>query len=353
MILTKHAFAILLIFTGFWGFTQTPVPVGLTNPSFEDTPQHSKPPIGWFYCGAAGESPPDVHPSGMFNVSHDPFDGETYVGMVTRDNETWEGLGQRLDKSLRANTCYTFNLHATRSGTYSSYSKLTRRPASYTEPIVLRIWGGNYNCEEKELLAISDKIVDTSWQAYTFILRPKLEHTHFFIEAFYNSDGNDFPYNGNVLIDNASPIIPANCETGEPLLEIEQLYIDEANYDAKIDIQTLKEIIAIEGQQITFDRLDELEKHLVQVNNRTIQYINKHLWKISEALKRAPGEKLIIALEADNPYAVIQRQSNIEALFETFGLSPSRYRFKAYRKIQKNKEWLWDIEGSNFLMRLY
>lgn len=330
-----------------------PHPIGISNPSFEDVPQHSKPPIGWFYCGPAGESPPDVHPSGMFNVSHEAFDGETYVGMVTRDNETWEGLGQRLDRAMRAYNCYSFSIYATRSSTYSSHSKMTGQPAQYIEPVVLRIWGGNYNCEEKELLAVSKKVLSEEWKSYTFLLKPQSDHTHFFIEAFYNNDGNTRAYNGNVLIDNASPLIPAACDTGTPLLEIEHLHSDESAYDVLLDMETFKDILIIEGQQIKFDRLDELEKHLVSINQHSVQYINKHLWKIAEALKRAPGQKLIIAVTGDNPYAVLQRQSNIEALFEKFNLAPSRFKFKEYKKRGKARDWLWHDAGASIYIRLY
>ncbi|HRI59483.1 MAG TPA: hypothetical protein PK228_07160, partial [Saprospiraceae bacterium] len=71
----------------------------LSNPSFEDTPKTGEVPVGWYDCGAAMETPPDVQP-GSFGVVSSPYDGNTYLGMVVRDNETWEAVGQQLQQLL-------------------------------------------------------------------------------------------------------------------------------------------------------------------------------------------------------------------------------------------------------------
>jgi len=75
-------------------------PLPFQNPSFEDQPDFGKPPVGWFYCGNFGETPPDIHPGGFYGVETLPKDGQTYVGMVVRDNGTEEQLGQRLAAPL-------------------------------------------------------------------------------------------------------------------------------------------------------------------------------------------------------------------------------------------------------------
>ena len=43
--------------------------IKLANPSFEDYPQAGHPPGGWYDCGFAGETPPDINPTGQFKVS--------------------------------------------------------------------------------------------------------------------------------------------------------------------------------------------------------------------------------------------------------------------------------------------
>ncbi|HZV43784.1 MAG TPA: hypothetical protein VFF90_04875, partial [Saprospiraceae bacterium] len=83
--------------------------IKLQNPSFEDTPRRggefSSPIKGWQDCGMTrfpGESPPDIHPvpATAWEVSKDPYDGATYLGMVTRDNDSWESISQALSSPI-------------------------------------------------------------------------------------------------------------------------------------------------------------------------------------------------------------------------------------------------------------
>ena len=69
--------------------------IRLDNFSFEDFPRHSHVPKGWYDCGFPDESPPDIHPQmggGEFKVNMAPVDGKTYIGMVVRENGTWEAI---------------------------------------------------------------------------------------------------------------------------------------------------------------------------------------------------------------------------------------------------------------------
>jgi len=61
--------------------------IDLRNPSFEDLSRCCKPPRGWEPCGKDELNTPDVQP-GWFNVYNEPFNGNTYMGMVTRDNDS-------------------------------------------------------------------------------------------------------------------------------------------------------------------------------------------------------------------------------------------------------------------------
>ena len=74
--------------------------IRLVNPSFEDVPKQSSPPLGWADCGFTGESAPDVHPSNFWEVSKPAQNGKTYVGLVVRNNDTWERISQMLESPL-------------------------------------------------------------------------------------------------------------------------------------------------------------------------------------------------------------------------------------------------------------
>lgn len=182
----------------------------LANPSFEDIPRCCEAPSGWINCGSPSETPPDVQP-GFFDVGKPASHGNTYVGMVVRDNETWEAIGQRLSRPLEVNQCYDFSLDLCRSEFYTSMSRKTNERADYLTPVVVRIWGGNNACQPEELLDQTPIVTHPRWIPFTFKLRPKkASYTYIMIEAYYRTPIL-FPYNGNVLIDNASPIKQVFC----------------------------------------------------------------------------------------------------------------------------------------------
>ncbi len=205
------------------GHTQTDT-IKLTNPSFEGNPLEggllnykNKFPRGWTDCGFRGETPPDVHPvaNGSFSVSKAPSDGNTYIGMVVRDNDTWEQISQRLTRRIQKGKCYKFSIDVARSETYLSQSQLTGKPSNYVKPIKLRIYGGTETCGKEELLGETSLVKNTRWLSYAFRFEPVADYTHIVLEAFYNTP-TLYPYNGNILIDNASHIVEVPCDGEEP-----------------------------------------------------------------------------------------------------------------------------------------
>lgn len=167
--------------------------VYLVNPSFEgDEPQDATVPAGWHYCKEG--TTPDILP-GVWGVYTRPSDGETFVGLITRADGTWENIGQRLSAPLNSRECYSITLDLAHSNIYSGYNK----------PIKLRIWGGKTKCAKDQLLAESKFITHTDWETYTFQFVPR-ERVHYIIlEAFY-TEGTTFSHKGNILIDNVQPI---------------------------------------------------------------------------------------------------------------------------------------------------
>lgn len=189
---------------------QKEVTITLINPSFEDVPKDSEAPTGWYDCGKSGESPPDVQP-GSFSVTKAPSHGNTYLGLVVRDNETWEGVAQRLSRPLEKDQCYEFTMDMCRAELYLSTSKVTGKDANYATPAKLRVYGGTGYCNKTELLYETAVVTNTRWLSHTFRLHPKNGNYSFLlIEAYYKTPVL-FPYNGNILIDNASPIKQIVC----------------------------------------------------------------------------------------------------------------------------------------------
>ncbi|NUO00049.1 MAG: OmpA family protein [Saprospiraceae bacterium] len=186
-------------------------PVTLSNPSFEDFPRASNPPINWYNCGFPGESPPDVQPDPTFNVTKEAADGETYLGLVVRDNDTWESVSQRLSKPLEKGKCYEFSIHLARSLTYVSVSRVSDKTANYATPAKLRIYGGFGHCDKQYMLGETKLIINTNWKEYNFKFEPMGNYSYIVLEAFYETP-TLVPYNGNILLDKASAIVPVPCD---------------------------------------------------------------------------------------------------------------------------------------------
>lgn len=186
--------------------------ITLQNPSFEGTPGlggSGELPQGWLDCGFPGETPPDVHPiegGGNFSVTTQPSDGDSYLGLVARDNDTWEMVSQQLTSPLAAGKTYDFSIDLCRSQVYISASRTTNEQMNYATPVILRIWAGETPCDRMQLLASSPLIINSDWITYDFELMPAANYQCIILEVHYKPNP-PFAYNGNLLLDNASEII--------------------------------------------------------------------------------------------------------------------------------------------------
>jgi hypothetical protein len=189
-------------------FGQKADTIRLENPSFEDEPSPSHTPIGWYNCGFMEQSPPDTHPCNAFNVTKKAFHGSTYLGLVVRDDNSWEGVKQTLKTPILKDVNYSFSLYLCRSKNYVSRSMRTGQDANYIKPVILRIWGveGNF-CKKIELLAESKLVQSTDWEKHNFTFKSQEECPSILIEAYFESE-LFLRYNGNILVDKASDIVP-------------------------------------------------------------------------------------------------------------------------------------------------
>lgn len=222
LILKSVKIFIIFVLVQFTVYSQSkfvPDTVRITNPSFEDSPKMGT--LGlfptriknWEDCGLRrfeGETPPDIHPGNFWENNLPPSEGNTYIGMVVRDNDTWEGVSQRLSAELKGGKCYKFSADLALAPQYLSLSRMTLEKSSYTKPAVLRIWGGNGICSERELLAESESVNHNQWRRYEFVIHPRQNHAYILVEAFYRTPVV-LPYNGHILLDNMSHFIEIPC----------------------------------------------------------------------------------------------------------------------------------------------
>ncbi len=269
----RSYFLVVCLFAFFSGTIKgqdEAVPIVLKNPSFEAVPVEGGKNMrfsldNWLDCGAVGQTPPDIHPvpgGGQFGVTQKPADGVSYLGMVVRSDGTWETVSQKLESPLLEGKCYEFTISLCRSEKYLSGSSIDEtQEFEYTTPARLRIWGG-VGCNKAELLAESSLVISYRWLEYNFRFEPKSAHSYIILEAYYDSQTPSRRYNGNILLDKASAIIPVPCKVVEPEVEepiveepvVEEPVVEEPVKKPKI-LQELEREKLREGQTIRIDQL--------------------------------------------------------------------------------------------------
>lgn len=160
----------------------------LKNSSFEDKPQDATCPSGWIPCKLG--STPDILP-GFWDVYTEASEGNTYIGLITREDGSWESIGQRLPQAIKKGECYRFSIDVARATTYENYNL----------PIRLRVWAGRTRCSKDQLIKEITPVENTDWQTYDFQFYAQQKVNYIILEAYYMK-GMLVPYKGNVLVDN-------------------------------------------------------------------------------------------------------------------------------------------------------
>jgi gliding motility-associated-like protein len=172
--------SIFILFSGYSALCQSI----FSNPSFEGTPAIGQSPPFWStdLTGCGGYSTPDIQP-GFWGNYLVPHQGNSYLGMVARNNGTSEGIFQRLPSSLFQGDCYSFTIHLAKAIDYEAHGN----------PAVLEIWSGDDRCQVRELLWSSPSIQHTAWLPYKVNFTPSVtrEYIIFLVKG----------YASNILID--------------------------------------------------------------------------------------------------------------------------------------------------------
>lgn len=183
----------LLLFLANFSFAQSSATHFLRNPSFEGEPADATLPTGWL-TSTPGTTP-DILP-GYWGVFQDASDGDTYLGLITRPDGSWEAIAQRLPVPLASTDCYQFTIDLAHSRTYSGYDGA----------IKLRVYGGRSREDRSYLLYESRTIDHLDWRTYIIDIKPEKGFQYLIFEAFYSERPFDFA--GNILLDNITPLKP-------------------------------------------------------------------------------------------------------------------------------------------------
>jgi hypothetical protein len=198
----------ILLFNTTFTFAQTDT-IRLENPGFEGNPirggERGWSITGWADCGSINfpyETSPDIHPQEFWGVRKLAKEGKTYLGLVVRDNETYEGVGQKLPSPLLANQSYEMTLWLAQSGKYISRTRSTGREQNYKSPSFLIMASIDKKCEVKDILYQSPVVDHTEWKQYIIKMSPINDVTHIMFMVFSNEEKP----NGHILLDGLSDI---------------------------------------------------------------------------------------------------------------------------------------------------
>jgi hypothetical protein len=312
------------------------VAIELLNPSFEQVSNKGETaatiPNSWEACNFEGETFPDIQP-GNFEVSMQPYQGKYYVGLVGRENGTFETITQKLPAKLKAGVCYTMSLHLAKSPKYVSLSRTTNKKVNFNRPLKLIIWGsenGSCKISEDKVLAISPPVNSNSWHKFVFQFKPNVDVARIHFSAYFVIDKF---YAGNILLDNISQIVPVNCDD----MSVSPL---KSSIIARSDtMEALSNLRFIEKEgQIIFNKLD---KEGIKSHNAAYDIL-------LEDLEAQAQKKLVVRVKKGNKLAK-ERIANLYAYaFRYTKIPASRLDFKPYSN--KDELIFWAFENDDFCL---
>ncbi|MEO1260650.1 MAG: hypothetical protein AAFZ15_17770 [Bacteroidota bacterium] len=347
---------LLLLTCCFTGISQEVV--YLTNPSFEGNPQFAAIPGGWKNCAFNNESPPDIHPvlNSTVGMSVLPSHGDTFLGLLTKSNATVESVGQPLDKPLLAGTCYSFSIAMCKSDRYYIYHPENESITHYDEPLVMRLWGGISPCGRKSLLAVSPVIENTDWTRYTFQFTPEVDMNWISFDVYFKP-GTNIAYRGNLMVDDASPIIPIACDTKEPLVDASSLIRPEYKFVKYTTPAYNSEEVHWAVGDLLVEYLNcRIVENEMELNNLVFDNCNKlgFLFSSHELIDRRGyaikeiavnilkfrTHKLIVGIPDKGDPLNKKRIKRIKRTFREIGLTPKWYEIELVQENSDHGKWL-------------
>jgi hypothetical protein len=311
--------------------------IQLKNPSFEGEKGASKLPENWFSCSNTNNLLPDIQP-GTFGVRLPPFQGKTYLSLVTNDNGVTEEIKQNLPFTLKAGNCYRLSLYLAKGENYTNQSLRTGQLSDFSKPIKLEIYGlknDSCNLNNESWLVETKAVHHDNWKKYIFNMQIPFDCKALVFKVNY---ADSKPYNGNVLIDNVSQI---------QLIACEDYKIGSANgrYKTTLLIDLLNETIVNNGNQMRFKK-----KNAALVwdgyHEETGIVRNAYFDRILEVFGKYKKYKLIMRIKKNGKYTKQRVAFLYNYVFKYSGLAASQVDIQPFRN--KDDEFFWSVENDEF-----
>ena len=314
-------------------------PIFFKNSSFEGQPGASKMPDSWQVCTTLKtESSADIQP-GSFGVRLVPFSGKSFLSLVGNDDGTVEAIQQTLLSPLRGNRCYRLSVYLAKAEKYQNQSRVTTSLSLFDKPLKFVLWGAtNDSCvlQPDNWLAETKPIHHNGWKKYVFYIHPPKD---FSILVFQVSHVDGKIYNGNMLLDNVSPIIPVNCSD----LRISSGTI--AGRGASLLMNQLNDVIINNGNYLKFEKKKPnltAEGDSPHTEENEFKR-NKYLDNITAIFEKNPNYKLIIRVKKSGKLTQSRVVYLYNYIFKHTKIKAQQVDIQRFKP--KDEEFVWSFEN--------
>ncbi len=310
------------------------------NSSFEGQQGASKLPEGWQACSLSGaELSADIQP-GSFGVRLVPFSGKSYLSLVGNDDGSIEAIKQTLNVPLQGGKCYRLSVYLAKSAQYQNQSRATSSLCSFDKPLKFVLWGATSDScifDTDNWLAETKPIHHNGWKKYVFYIQPPKNYS---ILVFQVSHVDNKIYNGNILLDNVSPIVLVNCSD----LRISSGTI-VGNHGASLLINQLNDIIITNGNLLKFEK--KKSNIVADSDNQNIEENdfkrNKYLDNITAAFEKYPNYKLIIRVKKSGKLTQNRVVYLYNYIFKHTKVKAQQVDIQRFKP--KDEEFVWSFEN--------
>ena len=159
----------------------------------------------WYSCGTKGYTPPNLHNTKnitpIFKVYTLAQDGEQFISLVTRANQSVECVGQIFERNLISDSTYHLEIYLNSSESFESRTSIkSTETASFNTAADLEVYGLT-NTGQYILLDVYEDIKHYNWKKYTTTFQALKDFAAIEFRAYFTFD-QLLPYNGHILIDN-------------------------------------------------------------------------------------------------------------------------------------------------------
>jgi len=297
------------------------------NPSFEEVERNSL--KEWKNCNFKNYSRVKFHSEKNRmkeeqKTTQNANDGEKYLSMLVKEDGTWQSITQMLSKPLKRNRCYSFSIHLSTSSELKNKEEII----PFKTPIILRVWGGVERCFQTDLLAETTLVNHLEWKEYTFTFSPNDRIESIQLEAFYDTGINKTPPNGNILLDNLSPIFVFKCKDVDSLSTIKYEY---------------------DPPEIVFKRLALQKGRWINFKGKYVaDYSMQFLLDLGEAFTELENKKLVICVYAITFDLATERGKDISYILRTeLGIKKNQLLIGNYLDFNSESKWIYSGNNIN------